>query len=255
MKIRDLRKVFSNQFCFTDAEDNTSKPLNRGGYSSFTFVENTISNLPKVLRAKFLGSNGLFCFVSICKFGSFKNPLVMITSLPELYFTIRRFILLVQTKKVISMNYGSSTSSWKPWWWVRLDLIFSMRDIYVNSNLNPLTKSTSSSRNTEFKDILPWNISQMITDLPILTNLPWGSWFRLESHGLKVRHRNLTVYGQLDSFLPLYLLEDIHVFKSKKHLNRSLIILPIQNGNLWINAWISIALLPCIGCWFHSLIF
>ena len=63
------------------------------------------------------------------------------------------------------MNYGSSTSSWKPWRWVRLDLILTMRDIYINSNLNPLTKFTSSSRNTEFKDILPWNISQMITKI------------------------------------------------------------------------------------------
>ena len=44
--------------------------------------------------------------------------------------------LLVQSKKVISMNYGSSTSSWKPWRWVRLDLILWMRDIYINSNLN-----------------------------------------------------------------------------------------------------------------------
>ena len=53
------------------------------------------------------------------------------------------------------------TSSWKPWRWVWLDLILSMRDIYINSNLNPLTKLTSS-RNTEFKDILPCKISQMI---------------------------------------------------------------------------------------------
>ena len=38
-----------------------------------------------------------------------------------------------------------------------------MRDIYINSNMNALTKLTSSSRSTEFKDILPWNLSQMIT--------------------------------------------------------------------------------------------
>ena len=65
-------------------------------------------------------------------------------------------------KKVISINYGSSTSSWKPWRWVRLDLIFSMRGIYINSNLNPLAAFASSSRSTKAKDILPWNISQMI---------------------------------------------------------------------------------------------
>ena len=129
-------------------------------YSRFTFVENTISNLRKVTRAKFLGSNGLFCFISICKFGSFKNPVAMITRLSELYFRIRRFILLMQTKKVISMSCGSSR---KPWSWVKLDLIFSMRDIYINLNLNPLIKFTSSSRSTKLKEILPWNISQMTT--------------------------------------------------------------------------------------------
>ena len=141
-------------------------------YSRFTLIENTISNSPKVTRAKFLGSNWLFCFISICKFGRFKNSFAMITSLSEVYFRIRRFILLVQMKKVISMNYGSSTSSWKPWRWKRLDLIFSMRDIYIDSNLNPLTKFTSSSRSTKFKDILPWNISQMITKtIPICTRI------------------------------------------------------------------------------------
>ena len=107
-----------------------------------------------------MGSDGIFCFISMCKLGSFKNPFAMITRLSEIYF--RSTNKKVQTKKVISMSYGSSTSSWKPWRWVRLDLIFSMRDIYINSNLKPLTKFTSSSRSTEFKDILLWNIPQMI---------------------------------------------------------------------------------------------
>ena len=87
-----------------------------------------------------------------------------------LNFRIRRFILLLQTKKVIFMNYGSNTRSWKPWWWVRLDLIFPMRDIYINSNLN--TEFTKNSRSTKFKYILPWNISQMITkNVPISTRI------------------------------------------------------------------------------------
>ena len=45
---------------------------------------------------------------------------------------------------------------------MRLELIFMMRDIYINSNLNPLTKFTSSSRRTEFQNILSCNINQMI---------------------------------------------------------------------------------------------
>ena len=112
------------------------------------------------------------CFSSIFKSGNFQNPFAMMNSLAELYFRFKRFVLLVQTKKVISMNYGSSTSCWKPWRSVRFDLILTMRDIYINSNLNPLTKFTSSSRSTDLKDILPWNISQMITKtIPISTRI------------------------------------------------------------------------------------
>ena len=149
----------TNNFAWSDAEDNTFKPMNRGGIADLPFLENTIGNSPKVLRAKFLERDGLFCFISICKFGSFRNPFATITGLYEISFRFRRFILLVQTKKVISINYGSSTSTWKPWRRVKLDLILSMRDRYINSNLSPLTKFTSNSRSTEFKDILPQNIS------------------------------------------------------------------------------------------------
>ena len=48
----------------------------------------------------------------------------------------------------------------------------SMRDICINSNLNPLAKFTSRSRSTKSKDILPWNISQMIMKTaPISTKI------------------------------------------------------------------------------------
>ena len=64
-------------------------------------------------------------------------------------------------EKVISMNCDSSKSSWKPWRWVRLDLILSLSDIYP-----------SCSKITKFKDIPWWNISQMIKkSVPISTRI------------------------------------------------------------------------------------
>ena len=64
------------------------------------------------------------------------------------------------------MNYDSSARL------VRLVLILKMRYIYISSNLIPLTKFTSSSRSTEFKDIFSWIISQMITKTnPISTRI------------------------------------------------------------------------------------
>ena len=95
-----LVKFFAKDFALSDAEDNTFVPLNKGVIADlFIFVENTISNSPNLPSAKFLGSNKLVCFISICKFGSFKNSFLMITSLSEVYFRFRSFILLVQTKK------------------------------------------------------------------------------------------------------------------------------------------------------------
>ena len=47
-----------------------------------------------------------------------------------------------------------------------------MRHLYINSNLNSLTKFTSRSRSTEFKDTIPWNISKLITKtIPISTRI------------------------------------------------------------------------------------
>ena len=86
-----------------------------------------------------------------------------------LNFRFRRFILLAQTKKMISMNYGRSTTSWKPQRWVRFDLILIMRNTYNNSNLNSLRKFISSNRSTEFKVILPWKISQMIAKTIVMS--------------------------------------------------------------------------------------
>ena len=67
-----------------------------------------------------------------------QDPFAAIISLSELYFRLR-FIQLLQTKKVISlMSYGSSTSSWEAWGWVKVDLILMnlQLGIYTSSPWN-----------------------------------------------------------------------------------------------------------------------
>ena len=106
------------------------------------------------------------------KFGSFKNPYATITCLPEIYFRFRRLTLLEQTKKVISMNYGSMAAAQAAENHGDEDGLIFMRDIYINPKLNQLTKFTSSSKNTVFIDILQWNISKVITKtIPISTRI------------------------------------------------------------------------------------
>ena len=72
-RLRVLRKVFRKQFCFIKYRRQHLWGIQYRKSSKFTFVENTIGNSPKVTRGKFLGTNGLFCFLSKCKFRSFKN--------------------------------------------------------------------------------------------------------------------------------------------------------------------------------------
>ena len=55
----------------------------------------------------------------------------------------------------------------KPWKWMRLHLIHTMRKIYINSNLETLTKFSSNCSSTEFKYIIPWNIYRNIMQFQI----------------------------------------------------------------------------------------
>ena len=62
-----LEKFLENNFALSDAEGNTSWPLNRGGIADLPLLR---THLPKVPRAKFLGSDELFCCIrSSIQFG------------------------------------------------------------------------------------------------------------------------------------------------------------------------------------------
>ena len=110
LRLEFLEKFLAKNFALSKAEDNTSRQLNRGGIADLPLLR-TLSPIRQKSREPRFWKVMDSCLSSVCKFGSFKNPFATITSLPELYSRFRRFILLLQTKKVISMNYGSTTSS------------------------------------------------------------------------------------------------------------------------------------------------
>lgn len=88
----------------------------------------------------------------------------IIISLSEFNFWCRK-VIPNETK-------GGSTSNWNPRGWIRLDLIFMTRDIYINFNLDPITKFSTSKKSTEFKDDLLCYIPQMIMKtIPITTRI------------------------------------------------------------------------------------
>ena len=79
-----LEELSANDFALSGTEDNISRPLNRGG----------ITDLP-LLRTL------------LAIYQKFREP-----SFWKVMDSFVLFILLEQTKKMISMNYGSSASSW-----------------------------------------------------------------------------------------------------------------------------------------------
>ena len=72
-RLEFLEKLSANNFALSDAEYNTSGPLHRGSVADLPFVENTIGNSPKVPRAKFMGSYGLY-FISIMQVWQLQKP-------------------------------------------------------------------------------------------------------------------------------------------------------------------------------------
>ena len=68
-----LEQFLANNFALSDAEHNTSMLLNRGGIADLPLLRTLLAICQKS-QEPCLGSDGLFYFISICKFGSFQNP-------------------------------------------------------------------------------------------------------------------------------------------------------------------------------------
>ena len=108
------------------------------------------SNSSEVLRFKFLGSDRLFSFSSICKFGSFKKPFATITSLSELYFRFRRLFCW----------YKQKTAFYELWHQCKQLKTMEMSEVrpdiynegwYGNSNLNSSQNSLTAAEALSLK--------------------------------------------------------------------------------------------------------
>ena len=103
-----LEKFLANNFALTDAEDNTSGPLNRGGIADLRLLRTLLAIRQKSREPSFWEVMDSFVLVAYASLAASRTLLQRL--LACLNFTFRSFILLVQMKKVIFMSYGSSTS-------------------------------------------------------------------------------------------------------------------------------------------------
>ena len=83
LRLESSEKISAKNFTLLDTEDINSGPIYR-----------RVNSFWEVIR--------LFGFISINKFGKFKNPFATITSLSELGHKHRLFILVAQSKELIS---------------------------------------------------------------------------------------------------------------------------------------------------------
>ena len=80
-RLKFLEKFSANNLALSDAEDNTSGLLNRRGIADLPLLRTILAICQKSQKPSFW--EVIDCFISICNFGSFKNPSAMITSLSE----------------------------------------------------------------------------------------------------------------------------------------------------------------------------
>ena len=90
---------------FLDGEDNTSGLLNRRGIVDLPLLRMLLAIRQKFQEPSFWEVMDSFILLGYASLAASR------TLLQELLACLNLFILLVQTKKVISMDYGSCTSS------------------------------------------------------------------------------------------------------------------------------------------------
>ena len=110
-RLKFLEKFSANNFALSDPEENTSRPLKRGGIADLPLLRILLAIYQKSQEQIFWEvTDSCFCqHMEVCQLQEpFCNDYFCLC---ELSFIFRLFYFLVQSKKVISMNYGSSMSS------------------------------------------------------------------------------------------------------------------------------------------------
>ena len=105
-----LEKFLANNFALSDAEDNTSGPLNRGGIAYLPLLRTLLAIRQKSREPSFWEVMDSFVLVAYASLAASRTLLQRLLACLNFTFRFRRFVLLVQRKKMISMNYGGSTS-------------------------------------------------------------------------------------------------------------------------------------------------
>ena len=160
-RLEFLELFLANNFTLSDKEHSTSGPLNWRGIVDLPLLRALLAICQKSPEPNFWEVRDSLVLKAYASLAASRNLLQQLLACLNFSFDWEDLFCKYK-KKVISMNYGTSTSSWKPRRWVRFDLILTMRDIYINFNWKKYIHEPT----------LLWNISQMTTKtIPISTRI------------------------------------------------------------------------------------
>ena len=112
-RLEFLEKFLAKYFALSEAEDNTSGQLKRGGIADLPLLRTLLAICQKSQEASFCEVMHSFVLVAYASLSASRTLLQQL--LVCLNFILdSEDLLLVEMKKMISVNYGSSTSSCKP---------------------------------------------------------------------------------------------------------------------------------------------
>ena len=104
-RLEFLEKFSANYFALSDAEDNTSGLLNRGGIANLPMLRTRLAIHQKSRQPKFRASDELFSFISIVSLAGSRTLLQQLLAFLN-FRQIRKIYPFDASKKVISENHG-----------------------------------------------------------------------------------------------------------------------------------------------------
>ena len=145
-RLKFLEKFLENNFALSDAKVNTTSGLfNRGGILDLLLLRRLLAICEKSWEPSFWEVMFSFVLLTYASLATSRTYLQQLLACLNLTLDSENLLCSYKWKKVISMNYGSNTSSWKLWRQVRLDLILMMKDIYSQKRIpSKLITATTS---------------------------------------------------------------------------------------------------------------
>ena len=156
-RLEFLKKFLENNFALSDVEDNTLGPVNRGSIWDLPLLVALLVIRPKSREPSFWEEMDWFVLLTYTSLTTWRTLLQR--SPACLIFTLDSEDSFCWYKK---KNEFYNFLQHKQLRRVRLDLIITMRDIYISSNMNPLLKFTNSTRIISTRIVISYGMKQDI---------------------------------------------------------------------------------------------